>query len=461
MHPATAWTSIVLSLSLAQAAPPLVRIPLETYPPVMREPIARAYREASEHPGDGARTGALARLLHAWEQWGAAHDSYARAAALAGGEFEWRYLDACVLQRLARPAEAAVRLKEALAIRPGYLPARVKLADVLFEAGQREESRALFTSLSAEPAAEPEALFGLGRIAAADGAHDQAVRYIERALALFPEWGAARYSLALSLRALGRREEAQRELIAHARYGARWPAVDDRVLAGVMALRTDPAARLRRAQKLTDGGDVEAAIAEYESALAADPSLSAAHADLVKLYGRTRNWAKAEAHYREAVALGSSLADVHYDYGVLLGLQERWDEAADAYRRAIAINPLYADAYNNLGQILERKRDLDAALAAYRRAVEAQPTLRVARFNAGRMLIALNRPGEAIRMLEALSEPADADSARYVFALSVAFIRSGDKDAGLRWGTEARRRALDSGQRELAAAIDKEMATIR
>jgi len=84
--------------------------------------------------------GSLARLLHAWEQWDSAHEAYAHAASLAPGTFEWQYLDACVLDRLARPADAAARLREALKLRPDYLPARVKLADALLSAGALEEA---------------------------------------------------------------------------------------------------------------------------------------------------------------------------------------------------------------------------------------------------------------------------------------------------------------------------------
>ncbi len=457
-------TVLVLSLwvTYRQSAPPLPILPLDTYPASMRETVAPVYREARARPADAAAVGSLARLLHAWEQWDAAHEAYARAASLAPAEFDWRYLDACVLERLARPADAAARLREAITIRPDYLPARVKLADALLNAGKTEDSRTMFTALLREPQAKPEALFGLGRIAAAEGKHDQAIEKIQQAISLFPEWGAAHYALALSLRALGRRDEAQLALQRHAQYGAQWPAVEDPLLAGVSALRSDPGARLRRGQKLADTGDVSDAIAEYEAALAADPSLAIAHANLIQLYGRSENWTKAEEHYRAAVTLGSDLAELHYDYGVLLSLQQKWDQAAESYRRAIAVNPRYGAAHNNLGQVLERLRQSpDTALAEYRQALDSQPTFRLARFNAGRMLIALGRPEEAVVELQKLTEPRDAEAPRYLFALSTAHLRSGRKDEAVRWATDARQLALQYGDTALAAAIERDLATIR
>jgi tetratricopeptide (TPR) repeat protein len=449
---------------MPQEAPPLPRVSLDTYPPAAREQVLRAYRDAAARSTDPAAAGALARVLHAWEQWDAAHAAYARARALASQTFEWHYLDGIVLERLARHAEAATALRQALKVSPGYLPARVKLAETLLEAGDADsvaESGRLFDALAREPAAEPAAELGLGRIAAAEGRHEAAVGHLERAIALFPEWGAAHYALALSYRALGRRDEAQRALERHTQYGPRWPAVEDPVLATVIALRDDAQTSLQRGLKLADAGDLAGAIAAHEAALARDPSIAQAHANLISLYGRARNWTKAEEHYRAVVALGFNLGDAHYDYGVLLALQEQWEAAAQAYRQAIAINPRHAHAHNNLGQVLERERRFDEAAAAYRQAVDSEPTFRLARLNLGRMLLALGRADEAVLELEKLTQPRDAEAPRYLFALATAYVRSGHKDEGIRWAADARRLALDYGQQDLAAAIERDLALLK
>jgi protein O-GlcNAc transferase len=449
-----------LALAAQAAPPPLPYLALDSYPAAAREAIARAHREAAARPRDAQAAGALGRVLHAWEQWDAAHQAYTRAQALAPQTFEWHYLDALVLDRRARASEAAAQLEAALAVSPNYLPAQVKLAESLLEAGNLDESQRRFSALT-HPDAAPAAAFGLGRIAAAQGRHAAAVEHFQQAISLFPEFGAAHYALALSYRALGRRDEAQAALERHGRFGARWPAVADPVLAGVTTLRDDPGALLQRGIKLADAGDVDAAITAHEAALAMDPSLAQAHANLIALYGRTRNWTKAEEHYRAVVRLGVNVADAHYDYGVLLGLQEQWDPAADAYRNALALNPLHAQAHNNLGQILERHGKIDEAAAEYARAVERAPTLRIARFNLGRMLIGQGHNDRAIAELAKLTEPRDAEAPRYLFALSTAYVRAGRKTEGLRWATEARDLALTFGDTALAAAIERDMATIR
>jgi tetratricopeptide (TPR) repeat protein len=455
-------TLLSVAVAAAQTAlPPLPKLALDTYPTAARAAIARAHRDAVRQSTDPSSVGTLARTLHAWEQWGAAHEAYARAQALAPKAFEWSYLDAVVLQRLARHAEAAARLAQALQASPGYLPARVKQAEALLDAGDLETAKGAFETLRPEPAAAPAVELGLGRIAAADGRPAAAVEHLERAVALFPEWGAAYYALALSYRALGRTDDAQRALERHAQYGARWPAVDDPVLAAVSALRDDADTNLQKGLKLAEAGDLAGAVAAHEAALARDPTTAQAHVNLISLYGRTGQWAKAEEHYGAAVALGFNVDEAHYNYGVLLGLQNKWALAEAAYRQALAVNPHYAQASNNLGQVLEGTQRFEDAAATYRQALDSRPTFRLARFNLGRMLLALGRPAEAIVELEKLVEPRDAEAPRYLFALATAHVRAGHKDEGIKWAVEARTLALEHGQRDLAAAIERDLALLK
>ena len=445
----------------AQSAPPLPHLVPESYPAAARDAITRVYRAASARPMDAEAVGTLARTLQAWDQWDAAHEAYGRAQALAPRAFEWHYLDAVVLQRLARQADAAKQLTEAVAASPGYLPARVKLAEALFEAGELDRSAAMFTELTREPLAEPAAEFGLGRIAGARGRHQEAVTHLQRAITLFPEFGAAHYALARSYRALGRRDEAQRALERHAQYGARWPGLDDPVLGSIAKIRRDGRAEFQRGVKLAEQGDLPGAIAAHEAAVATEPTLAQAHANLITLYGRSGEMAKAQEHYQAVVALGANLDEAHYNMGVLLGMQEKWTEAAEAYRKAIAVNPLHAQAHNNLGLILERQRDFTSAAEEYRLSVESRPAFRLARFNLGRMLLALGRPEDAIAQFQRLTDPRDAESPPYLFGLATAYVRSGNKAEGIRWATEARQLALQHGQKDLAATIERDLASLR
>jgi tetratricopeptide (TPR) repeat protein len=453
--------AVALSASAGQSVPPLPQLSLETYPPAARAAVAEAHGAAVRDGRNSRAAGALGRVLQAWEQWDDAHAAYRRAQALDPRAFEWHYLDAVVLQRLARHGEAAERLRAALAVDPAYLPARVKLAEALLEAGELAESRRLFEALAAQSAAAPAAQVGLGRIAAAERRHAEAIARFERAVSLFPELGAAYYGLSRSYRAAGRAADADRALEQHRRYGARWPAIEDPLLGKVSGLRVDARAELQRGIALASSGDVGAAIAAHEAALLRDPTLVQAHANLLSLYGRAKNWPKAEAHYRAAHDAGLRTADLYYDYAVVQAMQEKWQAAKESYQQAIAINPAHANARNNLGQLLERERDAEGALAQYMRAVDAQPTFRIGRFNLGRMLLVLGRPDEAIAHFSMLQQPVDAETPRYMFALSTAYVRAGKRAEGARLGEEARRLALEHGQTDFAAVIAAELAKLK
>ena len=460
MRPLRLVYALVLSAGL-QGAPDPPRPALEAMPAAARAPLAQAFEAAKRRPADPSALGAFARLLHAWEQWDDAHTVYARLQELEPARPDWWYLDAAVLGRVARHAEAADKLRKVLGVSPEMKVARVRLADALFEAGRFAESREAYRVLAADPATEPMGMFGLGRVAAVERRHDEALGHFERALELFPQWGAAHYALAMSLRALGRREEAVAALERHARFGTQWPALDDPLIGTVHVLRDDARGLLQRGVTLAARGDLDGAIAAHEAALAADPGFTQARGNLLSLYGQKKDWNKAEAHYRELVRRGEEVGDAHYDYGVLLGMQGKWDDAAGAYRRALEANPLHARARNNLGEAIERQGRVDEASQAYREAVVAQPSFRLARFNYARTLIAAGRTAEAISELEKIVEPRDAQSPRYLFALAAAHVRAGRHERGMKLATEARELAVAHGQTELVASIDRDLARLK
>jgi predicted Zn-dependent protease len=105
--------------------------------------------------------------------------------------------------------------------------------------------------------------------------------------------------------------------------------------------------------------------------------------------------------------------------------------------------------------------DSIGAMAAYRQAVAVAPTLRVARFIYGRALVTAGRPQDAIPEFEKLLEPEDEETPRYLFALSAARVRAGDKETGRAQAEAALAMARRYGQSELAASIERDLAGLR
>lgn len=432
-------------------------IAIETYPAVSREPIARAVAEAQAQPENVARVGHLAMVLHAWGQYETASAVYARARALER-RYDWFYLGGLAETRLAHHAAAARLLAVAVRLSPGSTPARLALADALFESGEVEAARREYSTLTTGPGA-PHAHYGLGRSLAAQGEKEAALGEFKAAVRLFPEFGAAWYAQGMALRALGRSAGARQALGHSQQFGSAWPSVEDPTIARMRALRDDAVPHAKRGLSLQKQGDVAGAIAEYEAATSIDPMMSAARVNLIALYGRQQNWAMAESQYRALGPIGPP-AEAHYNFGICLAAQHKSADAADMFKKALAVDPHHAGALGALGQLAEVEGRVDEAEASYRKAAAAAPGDPVIRFNIARMLIARRQYQDAIAELDPLKLSDHPDRPRFLFGLGTAYVLSGDVATGRRYSVEARNLARERGQNDFADAVDLELAKL-
>lgn len=103
-------------------------------------------------------------LLHAHDQFQAAAQCYSRAHSLGPKRYETLYCWGQALAAMGNYKGAAERLREALAIRPGSVPARLKLAEVLREAADTARSAELYRQLLNEAPENATAHYGLGAL---------------------------------------------------------------------------------------------------------------------------------------------------------------------------------------------------------------------------------------------------------------------------------------------------------
>jgi tetratricopeptide (TPR) repeat protein len=450
---------VLAASGMAHAQPPLPTIALDQLPEAPRAVIGRALDDARAQPADAASVGRLAMLLHAWEQYDTAAPVYARLRAI-DPRFEWAYLGGLVETRRANHAEAATLLADAVRRSPDVVAARLAWADALFEAGDADAASAEYATLTTG-ASEPHARYGLGRALAKKGNHDEALKELDRAVALFPEFGGAWYARGMSLRALKRVDEAREALKKSQEFGARWPSVEDPWMARVRALRDDAIAHVQRALQLERQGDVPGAVREYEAAVALNPADVAARANLVALHGRQQDWPRAKTQYDAIVASGAAVpAEAHYNYGVCLAAQNKLDEAEALFRKAVDANPQYANAWSSLGQLAEMHGNAVDAEAHYRRALEQAPGTPAIRFNVARMLLGQRRFADAIAELSPIVGQDVPERPRYLFGLGTAYVLSGDLVNGRKYCEQARDLAREKGQKELADAIERELAKL-
>ena len=138
---------------------------------------------------------------------------------LAPRAFEWRYLDAVVLQRLARHADAVTRLREVLSL-VARLSARAASGSRrrCSNPGTSMRARGCFSRSSTNPPRDRPPKSGSDASRRPRASTMRRIEHFERAVTLFPELGAAHYGLALSYRALGRLDEARSALALHEQY---------------------------------------------------------------------------------------------------------------------------------------------------------------------------------------------------------------------------------------------------
>jgi protein O-GlcNAc transferase len=125
---------------------------------------------------------------------------------------------------------------------------------------------------------------------------------------------------------------------------------------------------------LLEQGKLVEAVVCYRRAAALKPNLAEAHNNLGNALRQQGELADAVASCERALALAPDLAEAHNNCGAALQQQGKLPEAAACYKRALALKPDFAEAHNNLGTVRQQQGQLVEAAACYRRATALKPS---------------------------------------------------------------------------------------
>ena len=441
--------------------PAIPKLQMTAYRVQIRERLENAWHAVQARPLDAESNGNLGMLLHAFDQTEAAEVCYRRAHHLDPKRFQWAYYLGLVQALQGRNAEAAASLRAAMRIGPGYVPARIKLAEVLLGLGGLDEGRRVCESLLKDNPQIAPAWYWLGRIASATGQFTEAEEHYRKACQLWPTYATAHYALALSRQKSGHTAEARIHLAAWQKYKAGGdPEPEDPVLESVRALDNSALAHLTKGVDLENAGLIEQAIVEHEEALRQDPKLSQAYANLISLYARAGQPDKAEEAYRNLTAINPNLPQSHYDYGVFMVSRGNFTEAESAFRKALASSPNYAEAHSNLGAMLERRGKFEEAAREYKDAIADKPNFREAHYQLGHLLLMQKKTPEAIAQLSQTVTPEDGETPRFMYALGIAYAEAGDFSSAQGYLRQAGQRAASLNQAQLMAQIQTTLARV-
>jgi tetratricopeptide (TPR) repeat protein len=217
---------------------------------------------------------------------------------------------------------------------------------------------------------------------------------------------------------------------------------------------------LKQGAQLESIGNLPASIVAHEQALKLNPGLVQAHVNLISLYGRNQQFAKAEQHYRTALTINPDVPDLHYNFGVLCAGQERFAEAAAAFQQCLRLNPHYAEAHLNYAAMIEREGRLEEAARHYHKAIENKSGYVAAHFALGRILVSQNQMAEAIEQFQQTLTPESEETPRNYYALGATYIRAGEKEKGIQYLREALKRAKALQQSQLVSSLERDLTAL-
>jgi TolB-like protein/tetratricopeptide (TPR) repeat protein len=173
-------------------------------------------------------------------------------------------------------------------------------------------------------------------------------------------------------------------------------------------------------------------------ALELDPNLAEAHVLLAEVQQEQWHWADAEAEYRRALELNPNDADAYSGLASWLLCQGRTDEALAWAQRGRELDPLEVSG-TGIGWILFHARRYDEAEHELRSVLAVRPDDATALWFLGFVLIANNKPEEAIPVLEKVVSASNRAPGA-IGVLIRAYAHAGRRSDALRLLAELKRR---------------------
>lgn len=399
---ATAWwwhrEQRAAIVAAAVPAPP----DLAGWPAALRDRIAAAM--ASSRAGDREGIRQLSALYHANGFFAAARASYEALEQLEPHEPRWWHRHAAILAGFGETDAALRRAEQAVKLAPDYVPAGLRLADILLKRGETERAAAIYREIL-RSGEHPHALLALARLDVEARNWAEARPRLERVVALTNyELG---YDLIVTVyEQLGLNAQAA-QIRGRAKASGAYrdppdPWLDELTelcfdayrlsLAAGVAQRTgrladalrllerataltpdDVSIRFQLAQTLVQNRDLKRARAEFERCTASAPEFPDAWAHLAALFEQTGDVAAAERTLTAALVRCPDSPGLHLMRARFHRRAGRVPAAVESYRRSIQLRPNEAEPYIELATLLLQGNATEEALRQLHAALEAEP----------------------------------------------------------------------------------------
>jgi TolB-like protein/DNA-binding winged helix-turn-helix (wHTH) protein/cytochrome c-type biogenesis protein CcmH/NrfG len=168
-----------------------------------------------------------------------------------------------------------------------------------------------------------------------------------------------------------------------------------------------------------------------ERALALNPNLEEAHAQMARIKGLVDfDWAGVDESIRRAIPLDPGNPDIVRSAAASAAILGRLDESLQLNRRAIELDPLNAHSWAGLGEMEFRAGKLDEAEADLKKALELRPDDFLSSMFLSEIYVVQGRPQDALPEIERVGYP---EIRMFLYAIAYhALGRKKESDAALR-----------------------------
>ncbi len=218
-----------------------------------------------------------------------------------------------------------------------------------------------------------------------------------------------------------------------------------------------------RAAELTRNGKFAEALAEWKSAVEADPEDEAARNGLALGLARNGNHDEAVMSFRKATELNPKFVEAYYNWGELLAQMGKRDEATAQWQKAVEVTPGYAKAQYRLGYAYYEKGMIHEALDHWRRGISLDAN-HLSVLNQVAWLLAtspddsIRNGGEAVTYAERAIGMPGGDKPEILDTLAAAYAEAGRFSSAARTARRAAALAAQQNKQELAEGLKARVA---
>ncbi len=411
--------------------------------PQLAEFIALVKAQVADAPHDAQGHGTLGYVYEAHRMWREAHGSFAKAAELDPREPMWRLHLAIVMKEVGQDDAALQLLSELADDSPELPPVQQRLGECLLERGEFDQAARAFERLVACAPESPHGYVGLGDAKLRQGDFAGAAELLARAVAIKPRYRCGRYLYGQALLGLGRREEAERELLLGVNgHKILIPDAGTRLLDQFKIGSTDVS---ERGMALLNAGLPAAAAKLFEKAIKKrgdDPALLIPCASAYSSLGRID---EALTLLGRAQEIDPTDPMVPYNVALCQLARNAPAEALRAADAALALAPLHALVQLVRGRALIELSRFDEAERALLESRRLQPENPIVHEELGKLYWELGRWSSAAEHYALLCQLAPS-SWQARLALARAQIRIGAREEAVLSLAEAQALAPDEAQ---------------